>query len=63
MVELVLMACLIREPSHCEAFRLPFAADMQTPQCVRQSLIQVAQWSGDHPGWMVKKVTCEMPKA
>ena len=63
MVELVLLACLIKDPHRCETFRLPFAAEMHTPQCVWQSQFQVAQWSGDHPGWVVKRVTCEMPKA
>ena len=37
--------------------------EMQVPQCVWQSQIQVAQWSGEHPAWVVKKVTCEPPAA
>ena len=63
MVELVLLACLIKQPGHCETFRIPFAAPMQTPQCVWQSQMRVAQWAGNHPGWVVKKVSCEMPEA
>ena len=63
MVELVLLACLIKEPVHCRTFRIPFAAAMQTPQCVWQSQMRVAQWAGDHPGWVVRKVSCEMPEA
>jgi hypothetical protein len=63
MVELVLLACLIRQPMHCEEFRIPFAGAMMTPQCVWQSQLRAAQWSGDHPLWIVRKVSCEMPKA
>jgi acyl-ACP thioesterase len=63
MVELVLLACLIREPAHCEEFRIPFAAAMETPQCVWQSQLRAAQWSGDHPLWIVRKFRCELPRA
>jgi hypothetical protein len=63
MVELVLFACLVAQPTHCETFHLPFSSEMLTPACVWQSQIQVAQWSGDHPQWMVRKVSCEMPGA
>mgnify|MGYP000175590859 CR=1 FL=1 len=43
MVELVLIACLLKDPSHCEAFRIPFAAAMQAPQCLWQSQFRAAQ--------------------
>lgn len=63
MVELVLLACLLRQPTHCEEFRIPFAAATMAPQCVWQSLLRAAQWSGDHPLWIVRKVRCELPGA
>ncbi len=63
MFELVLLACLIKQPSHCELFRIPFAGEMQAPQCMWQSQMRVAQWSGDHPGWVVRRVSCQMPEA
>jgi hypothetical protein len=63
VVELVLLACLIKEPRHCKTFRIPFGTEMQTPQCLWQSQFQVARWAGDHPAWVVKKVSCEMPEA
>lgn len=63
MVELVLLACLIRQPKHCEEFRIPFAAMVATPQCVWQSQLRVAQWSGDHPAWIVRRIRCAMPEA
>ena len=63
LVELVLLACPVKDPAHCESFHIPFQAQMNMAQCVWQSQLQVAQWSGDHPDWVVKRVTCEMPKA
>jgi acyl-ACP thioesterase len=36
---------------------------MQTVQCVWQSQMQVAVWVGNHPDWVVRRVSCEMPEA
>ena len=63
MVELVLIACLLKEPQRCESFRLPFAAAMQMPQCVWRAQFTAAEWAGEHPDWVIKKFSCEMPKA
>lgn len=63
MVELVLIACLLKEPQHCEEFHIPFGREMATPQCVWQSQMQAAQWAGEHPDWLIRKVRCEMPRA
>jgi hypothetical protein len=63
VVELVVIACLLKDPHHCEAFHAPFAAAMQGPQCVWQSQIQAARWAGEHPTWVIKRVSCDMPKA
>jgi hypothetical protein len=63
MVELVLVACLLKTPDRCERFTIPFQAELSVPQCVWQSQIQVAHWAGNHPEWQVKRVSCEMPKA
>lgn len=62
MVELVLLACLLKEPDHCETFHLPFEAEMVVPQCVWQSQLRAAQWAADHPDWVIRKVSCEMPE-
>jgi hypothetical protein len=63
MVELVLFACLLAQPTRCETFHIPFTGEMFTHACVWQSQIQIAQWAGAHPEWVVKRVSCEMPKA
>lgn len=63
MVELVLLACLLKAPEQCETFRLPFAEEMVLPQCVWQSQMTAAAWAAEHPAWVIRKFTCEMPGA
>lgn len=63
MVELVLLACLLKEPERCETFHLPFEAEMAAPQCVWQSQLRAAQWAAEHPQWVIRRLSCEMPKA
>jgi len=63
MVELVVFACLIAQPQHCESFHIPFDREMATPTCVWQSQINAAKWAGEHPQWIVKRLSCDMPKA
>jgi acyl-ACP thioesterase len=62
MVELVVLACLLKDPQHCESFHVPFQQDIQAVQCVWQSQMQAAQWSGEHPDWVIRRVSCEMPR-
>lgn len=62
LVELVILACLARDPGHCEQFRQPFQAEIQLPQCVFISQFRVAQWAGEHPDWLVRKVSCQAPE-
>lgn len=63
MVELVLLACLLKSPERCETFRVPFEREMALPQCVWRSQLTAARWSADHPDWVVRKFSCEFPKA
>ena len=63
MVELILVACLLKEPRHCEEFHIPFAAEIQAPQCLWQSQFRAAQWVGQHPAWVIRELRCEMPRA
>jgi hypothetical protein len=58
MVQLVLLACLVANPSHCESFTIPFQNEMSVGQCVWQSQIRAAEWSADHPNWMIKRMNC-----
>lgn len=63
MVELIILACLLREPAHCEAFHVPFMARMTTGQCLQRSAVQAAQWTAEHPDWVIRKISCGLPTA
>ncbi|HMR31326.1 MAG TPA: hypothetical protein PKA13_14860 [Geminicoccaceae bacterium] len=63
MLELLILACLVREPSHCEAFRLPFAMQLSMTQCMWQSTLQAAEWGASHPDWVIRKISCSLPEA
>lgn len=63
MVELIILACLLREPSHCEAFQVPFMPGMTAVQCLYRSAIQAAQWTAEHPDWVIRKMSCGLPNA
>jgi hypothetical protein len=63
MVELVIIACLLRQPERCEEFHVPFINEMNVVQCVWQSTIHAATWVAAHPGWVIRKVRCAEPRA
>jgi hypothetical protein len=63
LVELIILACLLKEPQHCEEFHVPFMVEMNVFQCLWQSTIHAAEWASEHPGWSVRKVSCGQPTA
>lgn len=63
MVELVVLACLLAKPERCETFRIPFQNEMNMVQCLWQSQIHAAEWVGNHPDWVIKRFSCQLPKA
>lgn len=63
MVELLIIACLAREPARCEEFHVPFMNEMNIVQCVWRSTVHAAEWAANHPGWVIKKVSCGQPRA
>lgn len=63
MIELVLLACLLKEPSRCEQHYLPTAQTMGMMECVMAGQLHVVQWHAQHPGWVVRRWTCGMPRA
>ena len=60
--ELVLLACLVKDPGHCESFHIPFQAQMNMAQCVWQSQMHAAQWAGNHPTWAIRRFSCRFPE-
>jgi hypothetical protein len=63
LVEFVILACLLKDPSHCEAFRIPFQAEMNMAQCVWQSQLHAVHWAGEHPEWTIRRFSCRFPEA
>ena len=63
MVELLIIACLLKQPQRCEAFRVPFMEPTSIVQCLWQSTVHAAEWTAQHPGWVIRKVRCEAPQA
>jgi hypothetical protein len=52
---LVLIACL---DGNCKQEVL--ARDLSVSSCFASSQIEAARWAGDHPGWKIQKINCEM---
>ena len=63
MVELVVLACLLKNPQHCEEFPIPFLQPMQVMQCVYQGHMRTMQWATEHPDWIIKRWSCGPPRA
>ena len=63
LVELVILACLVKDPAHCERFQIPFQEEMNMAQCSWHSQFQAVEWVSEHPDWTLKRFTCEVPKA
>lgn len=56
MIELLIIACLSSSPDQCMDHIIP--TDGTEIECVMSAMLSVAQWSGDHPGWTVKRIEC-----
>lgn len=64
MVELIVLACLLSEPQHCEEFHMSFLRPMVVAECVtKQPTFEIVRWASDHPRWKVMRWTCGPPRA
>lgn len=63
MVELFLLACLLKEPTRCEQHYLPTAETMGLMECVVMGQFQAVQWRQRHPEWTIRRWTCGAPRA
>ncbi len=61
MIELVFLACLAAAPEDCEDRTLQFV-DMSMMACVMSAQPLLAQWVNEHPGWVVRRWTCQAPR-
>jgi hypothetical protein len=63
MYELVVVACLMAQPAHCETFYLELRAGGGIMQCMMQSQVQLARWLETRPEWVIRRWTCGLPRA
>lgn len=64
MIELVLVACLLKEPSRCEQQYLPTAETTNNVMsCLVTGQFRAVQWQETHPGWIVRRWSCAAPRA
>jgi hypothetical protein len=61
LIEIILTVCAIANPNNCEEKALQFAWDGSIAQCMMAAQPYIAQWIGQHPGWMARKWTCDYP--
>ena len=61
MIEIVLTVCAIANPSYCEEKYLQFDWDGSINQCMVAAQPYIAQWIGNHPGWVATKWSCDYP--
>lgn len=59
MLELIITACLLTEPTKCREESLVYQVDNLTPyQCMMKSPIEIAKWQEYRPRWFAKRWTC-----
>jgi len=59
-IEVILTVCAIANPVNCEDKRLQFAWDGSPRQCAMMQM-PIAAWIGDHPEWIVRRWSCDVP--
>lgn len=62
MVELVVLACLMVEPTRCEEFHMPFLQPARVACMAKPASLEVIRWAIEHPSWTIKKWTCGPPR-
>jgi hypothetical protein len=58
MIELVFVACLSAQPATCENRAMQFT-DVSVTTCTLGAQPQLAQWVNEHPGWLIRRWTCQ----
>jgi hypothetical protein len=59
---LVLVLCVVSDPSLCHAERLPFVQQLSYFDCVFGAQIVAAEYLSSHPESVLGGWSCELPK-
>ena len=62
MIQLVLLACLLKAPDRCESYQVP-TEPMTLMMCAVTGQALVVQWAEEHPVWHVRSWRCDVPHA
>ena len=62
LVDLIVLACSISDPTSCRELHLKFDTTVSLQACVMQAQPYLAQWAGEHPNLTVKRWHCEWPE-
>ncbi len=58
MIELAFVVCLSASSTTCESRAMQFS-DISVRACTMGAQPQLAQWVNEHPGWQVRRWTCQ----
>ena len=61
LVDLILLACTLANPSACREFHVLFQSSGSLRSCMMQAQPYLAQWAGEHPKWSAVRWRCEYP--
>ncbi|MFZ2556190.1 MAG: hypothetical protein WAZ27_01475 [Minisyncoccia bacterium] len=60
MIELVVVVCMIDQPSRCKDVTLTFESETVTSQqCEMYGQMEMAKWIGENPNWGIRKWNCQ----
>ena len=62
MIELVVVYCLMAEPSRCEDRRDPLTTYDSVEACLSQAEIVAGRYLAGHPKWHLARWRCEIDK-
>ncbi|MGR3802921.1 hypothetical protein [Marinibacterium profundimaris] len=61
MLELIVMACLAKDPTHCREHNLTLLTPGLSPsQCLYSSIPRVSRWQVMNEAWQVRSWRCAM---
>lgn len=60
-MELVMLVCLLSEPSACREERVVLMDTVSPLACMIEAQAAIARWKAEHPAWSAKTWRCRVP--
>jgi hypothetical protein len=61
LVDLIVVACSLANPSACRDYHLLFPSSGSLQSCIMQAEPYLAKWAGEHPGLQIMRWHCAWP--